>query len=281
MQNQIALPLVPIKHQIGDDGFEVGVMSDGTPYLTASSLAFICGSARSNIITLVSDWQNMRHNPRGQAISQIIIRNGGDPSQSLHKEIRVKGTVYHAIPADICMAVLEYFAFDSKSQSDIARDNYRNLATQSLKEFIYKRTGYKATGALPAHLARYTKNRAKIPYTHFSMLNEITLSLIAPLEEAGYTLPDNLIPDISEGRMFCAWLRKNRNVEPKNFPRYKHEYLDGRVVDACLYPIEFMDDFRRHFHEEWLAKRAPDYFKERDSLALEFVESLMLPAPKQ
>jgi len=280
MSSLITLPLVPIKHETSSDGFEAGVMSDGTPYLTASSLAFVCGTARSNIITLVSDWQSQRLHPRGRLICQIIERHGGNSSRNLHTPIKVKGIVHHAISADYCMAILEYYAFESRSESKVARDNFRNLATQSLKEFIYKRTGYKATGALPAHLERYTKNRAKIPYSHFSMLNEITLNLIAPLEEAGYTLPENLVPDISEGRLFCAWLRKNRNVEPKNFPTYEHEYPDGRLVNAKLYPSEYLDDFRKHFHEVWLVDKASKYFGDRDSIALEFVENLALPAPQ-
>ncbi|MFV8759316.1 KilA-N domain-containing protein [Yersinia enterocolitica] len=132
----------------------------------------------------------------------------------------------------------------------------------------------------PIHIQRYTKNRHKVPHTHFSMLNEITLSLIAPLESAGYIIPDTLVPDISEGKMFCAWLRKNRGVEPKEFPSYKHEYVDGRVVDARLYPVEFYGDFRRHFHEVWLPQKAPEYFNKRDQSALEYLEVLSLPAPR-
>ncbi|ELB2807297.1 hypothetical protein J4H27_01805 [Vibrio alginolyticus] len=280
MNGQLALPSVPLKHQTEANGFEMGVMSDGTPYLTASGLAYICGTARSNIITLVNDWQNQRLHPRGRIISQIIERNGGNPSKDLHIPIKVRGKTHHAVPHDICMAVLEYYAFESRSEADVARDNFRNLASQSLKEFIYKRTGYKGTGALPRHLERYTKNRAKIPYTHFSMLNEITLNLIAPLEEAGYTLPESLVPDISEGRLFCDWLRKNRGVEPKEFPDYEHEYPDGRVVQARLYPTEYLEDFRRHFHEVWLNEKAAKYFGDRDTVALEFVSNLALPAPR-
>lgn len=279
MTNQMTLPLVPIKHTSEVDGFEMGVMSDGTPYLTASGLAHITGKARSNIITLVSDWKGGRHTQRGIAISQLISKHGGDPEKDLHTPIQVRGRTNHAVAAHVCMAVLEYYAFESNPRSDIAQDNFRNLAAQSLQEFIYKKTGYKATGALPLHLARYTKNRAKIPYTHFSMLNEITLNLIAPLEEAGYTLPENIVPDISEGRMFCAWLRKNRGVEPRDFPRYEHEYIDGRVVNACLYPVEYIDDFRRHFNEIWLKEKAPEYLKKRDAIALEFVQNLALPSP--
>ena len=68
-------------------------------------------------------------------------------------------------------------------------------------------------------------------------------------------------------------------MEPANFPSYEHEYPDERKVSARLYPIEYLDDSRKHFHEVWLAERAAKYFSERDSLALEFVSNLSLPAP--
>lgn len=134
--------------------------------------------------------------------------------------------------------------------------------------------------ATPVHIKRYMQNRHKIPHTHFSMLNEMTLSLIAPLETAGYILPERMVPDISEGRMFCSWLRKNRGIEPSDFPSYEHEYTDGRKVQARLYPVELYADFRRHFHEVWLPQKAPEYFQQRDASALEFLEVLLLPAPK-
>ncbi|MEN5285166.1 KilA-N domain-containing protein [Stenotrophomonas lactitubi] len=40
----------------------------------------------------------------------------------------------------------------------------------------------RANAVMPAHIDRYMQNRSKVPYTHFSMLNELTLNLIAPLE---------------------------------------------------------------------------------------------------
>ena len=132
----------------------------------------------------------------------------------------------------------------------------------------------------PTHIDRYLKNRDKIPHTHFSMLNEITLSLIAPLEAAGYVMPDKMIPDISEGKMFCKFLREKHKVDTDSLPTYKHEYLDGRVVDAKLYPNEYFADFRRHFHEIWIATKANKYFSDRDKTALEFLDVLMLPAPR-
>lgn len=141
-------------------------------------------------------------------------------------------------------------------------------------------SGGSAPGAnkFPVHIQRYMANRAEIPSTHFSMLNELTFGLIAPLENDGYTLPEHLVPDISQGKMFSNWLRKEKGIEPKDFPTYKHRYLDGRVVDARLHPNELLADFRAHFHEVWLPQKAETYFKDRDPKALAYLPKL-LPRP--
>ena len=46
---------------------------------------------------------------------------------------------------------------------------------------------------MPEHVRRFLKNRAKIPHTHFSMLNEIYLNLFATLEDYGVIPPDKII----------------------------------------------------------------------------------------
>lgn len=135
-----------------------------------------------------------------------------------------------------------------------------------------------AKPVMPIHIERYLQNRASIPFTHFSMLNELTLNLIAPLEQAGYTLPQEMVPDISEGRMFCKWLRENKGIEPNNFDTYAHRYPDGRVVQAKLYPNEFLQDFRWHFNTVWLPTQAPKYFENKDQRALSYLSTLLLPS---
>lgn len=128
----------------------------------------------------------------------------------------------------------------------------------------------KFRSVIPYHLRRYVANASEIPPTHFSMLNELTYHLIAPLEVHGYTLPEHMVPDISEGRMFCGWLRKFKGVEPNLFPDYLHRYEDGRIVKARLYPIELLGDFRKHFNEVWMPKQAQTYFSQRDPKAIAF-----------
>lgn len=134
---------------------------------------------------------------------------------------------------------------------------------------------------MPYHLKRYLLNRQKVPVGYFSVFNEIVYSLIAPLEDIGYTLPDNLVPDISEGGYFCKWLRYVKGVEPNNFPTYSHEYGDGRIVKgAKLYPNEYLADFRAHFNDVWLYKRAYGYFSKKDKTALPFLQKMILQLSK-
>ncbi|ABE53971.1 KilA-like protein [Shewanella denitrificans OS217] len=146
-----------------------------------------------------------------------------------------------------------------------------------VSQWVYEWQTGTAKPVMPVHIERYMMNRTRIPHTHFSMLNELVFNLIAPLESAGYTMPANLLPDASEGKMFCNWLRKNRGVEPKNFPNYNHEFPDGRVFPARLYPMQYMEDFKNHFHQIWLPTKAPEYFGQRAPEALTYVNQALLP----
>jgi len=129
-------------------------------------------------------------------------------------------------------------------------------------------------GNLPYHLRRYMANMTKVPAGYWSMLNEMTISLIAPLEQMGYVMPDTMIPDISEGRMFSKWLRDN-GFDPDNMPSYPHTYEDGRVVHPRAYPNSVLQHFRKHFIEVWMHKRALKYFGERDPESVPFLEQLL------
>ncbi|MGE8385809.1 MAG: KilA-N domain-containing protein, partial [Pseudomonas putida] len=94
-------------------------------------------------------------------------------------------------------------------------------------------------------------------------------------------LPDRMLPDISEGRMFCRWLRDEKGIDTDALPTYKHVFEDGRVVFPKLYPNEVLADFRTHFHTVWLPQKAVAYFKDKDAAALPHLERLLaLPAPR-
>jgi hypothetical protein len=133
---------------------------------------------------------------------------------------------------------------------------------------------------LPYHIKRHMQNLHKVPPSHFSILQEMTITLLGPLEVHGYTLPENLVPDISQGRMFCDFLRKHGLIDPKVLPTYRHSFPDGRTVDAKLYPIELLADFRKFVAQVWMPQRAEAYFRERDPAALPHLDKVLrLEAP--
>lgn len=138
----------------------------------------------------------------------------------------------------------------------------------------------KPQATMPYHLQRYLLNASKIPHGYFSILNEITYFLIAPLEKLGYTLPDRLVPDISEAKIFCKWLRDAKGIDTTTLPKYPHEYADGRVFDANLYPDEYLPEYRKHFSQVWLLQKAQEYFAKKDKTALPYVQKMILQLPK-
>ncbi len=134
----------------------------------------------------------------------------------------------------------------------------------------------------PEHVKRYIRNKSKIPYSHFSMLIEIYLNFLAPLEEQGIIPPANMMPDISTGRMFSGFLRE-KGIDPDKFDYYEHEFVDKRrpPVRARLYPIELLPEFRQYFNEEWLPKKLHTYLEAKFPKALPYVKHVLeLPSHK-
>lgn len=138
--------------------------------------------------------------------------------------------------------------------------------------------GSPASHRMPYHLRRYVKNRVRVPDGHFSMLTEMTQLVIAPLEDAGYVLPERLLPDISSGKMFSQILRDELGIDTSVMPYYDHYYEDGRVVRARAYPEEYLPAFRKFMRDVWLPKKAHQYFRERDLNAVKFLPAIL---PKQ
>ncbi|NVN81106.1 MULTISPECIES: hypothetical protein [unclassified Vibrio] len=264
---QNELQLSSVKHT-APDGIEMGVMNNGTPYLGARGLAALCGVAPSVIITLVKDWETeLRFKPRGQAIEKLILEQGGDPNE-LYVPINVHGKRYHAINDTNCMAILEYYAFDSQTPSDQARSNYRNLAKLTLRTFIYERTGYDPEDALPQYWKtfheRITLN--ELPSGYFSVFSEIANLVISGIR-GGMPFDHQTMPDISVG---MAWgkhwcsnefdgkygeRRKHLHVFPEDFPQ--------RDPMAWIYPVEALGEFRRWMDDVYVSEKFGTYLNNK------------------
>jgi len=260
--NKIGKQLSSITHN-APDGIEMGVMSDGTPYLGARGLAALCGTAASNIITLIKDWDELKHRRRGKAIQKLIKAQNGITS-GLYIPIRVNGRIYHAINDINCMAILEYYAFESQNPSEQARDNYRNLARLSLRTYIYEKTGYSPVDGVPEHWQTFHERLTlnEVPSGYFSVFNEISSILVTSIRK-GMPFDQKTMPDISVGQVWGKVWREN-NYDSSFGERVKHlhifpENFPQKDPLAWIYPVDSLGEFRKWIDGVYLRTKFPNY----------------------
>lgn len=127
------------------NGIGMGVLVGGLPYLNQRGLAALCGVQNAHIGTISSQWNEGDQKPRIKTIKDILAKSGATYSTA-HVEVVHRGTTHYCYPADVCLAVLEYYAFDAGSNTQPqARDNFRLLAGSKLRELIYSQVGYDPT----------------------------------------------------------------------------------------------------------------------------------------
>jgi len=184
------------------NGVEMGVLDNGIPYLTQNGLAKIAGSSRSVIYDIAQEWaQHFDDQVLGKNRYSWLRQYLGDKGYNepqLYIETKRDGQVHYAYPDIVCMAVIEYYAFEAQNKNQTAMDNYRRLATYGLQKFIFDALNY-----TPADKWRYFHDRVSIltdtaPDGCFIVFHEVT-GLISDLIAAGLPVNDKTIPDISVG----------------------------------------------------------------------------------
>jgi len=179
----------------------MGVLSDGTPYLNQRGLAVLCGVENAHIGTISSQWNDEDPKPRIRKI-KAILEESGFTAQSAHVEIIHAGRRNFCYPAEVCLAVLEYYALDAGANvQDAARKNYRLLAGSKLRDMIYSRVGYDPSGAdrFKKWHDRIGLNFQSAPRGYFHVFNEAH-TIIYELILAGAEIGEKTVVDISIGQ---------------------------------------------------------------------------------
>lgn len=133
------------------DGIQMGVLNDGSPYLTLRGLARLCGIDHAVLLRLANNWQEEQTKPRGSKIRELLNAQGHG-GNNLYVRTMSKSGETHAYTDAVCMAILEYYAFEAtQGSNEIAVRNYRLLARSTLREFIYNRCGYDPIDLFQTH----------------------------------------------------------------------------------------------------------------------------------
>ena len=145
------------------------------------------------------------------------------------------------------------YALVFKSRKKSAQ-NFRKWITKEVIPSIRKRGFYGKIdrSVLPNFIERYKDNYHKLPRNYFSVISEMYARLYMELEKVGYSIPDKsengtqMMPDISVGRGFAAFLKRNKSEFYNTAKTYRHTFPDGREVDANRYHIDALPMFIRY-----------------------------------
>lgn len=261
------------------DGVGMGVLTDGAPFLTLRGLSRLCGVDHTSILAITEEWNSGL--PRVTKIREFVRAQGADDTRAFIA-VPKDGIIQHAIPDAVCMAVLEYYAFESRA-GDHASKSYRVLARKGFREFIYSQVGYNPTGdggvAWQQFHDRVSLSFHTVPDGYFSVFKEMA-DLMVTLLRAGANLGETFIPDISVGMAWSKyWSYENLEVVYGGRRRYHHNYpayfpqSASNPQPAYCYPDDAIGEFRRWFRETYVTSNMQTYLEGK-------VRDGMIPAPE-
>ncbi len=254
------------------DGVGMGVLSDGSPFLTIRGLARMCGVHHSSIVTITANWMLKPLPPREQKIRELVKSQGAD-DRIAFIAVQKGGAIFHAVPAAVCMAVLEYYAFDARGDNDHASKSYRVLARKGFNDFIYAQVGYNPTGdgnlAWQQFHDRVSLAYHTVPDGYFSVFKELA-DLCVTLIRQGASLGRDFIPDISVGMAWSKyWVKENLDILYGDRIKYEHSYpvyfpqAASNPQSPYCYPDDALPEFRKWIKQHYLIKDMPKYLDKK------------------
>lgn len=204
--------------------------------------------------------------PKGRLsfFKEYLFRNGYG-EMKLYIETVKNGTVHYAYPEIVCMAMIEYFAFEAQRTNEIALANFRRLARYGLQKFIYDALGY-----VPEDKWKYFHDRVSLlkdaaPEGHFIVFKESN-GLAIDLISAGLPVNHKTLPDASVGIAWGKhWVDSDLSTEFGERIRYEHNFPPeypqsaSNPQPAWAYPDAGLAEFRRWFRHEYLLTKFPKY----------------------
>lgn len=259
-QQELALE---VSKQIEVDGIGMGVLSDGTAFLTGQGLARLCGVDYTAVFEISNEWNDENPKPRVSKIKDVLASHGIDVPKEPYVAINQRSGFFYAYSDAICLAILEYYSFDAGNNiKDQAKKNYRLLAGKGLRDLIYTQVGYDPKNSIPdvwkQFHDRVSLTYNSVPHGYFGIFKEMA-DMIVTLGQSGLAIDEKFVPDISVG---LAWAKhwKSNNLEHRFGERikYEHNYPDyfkqslSNPQDANCYPESSLGEFRRWLREEYI-----------------------------
>ena len=250
-----------IEKQKEVNGVGMGVLTDGTPFLTGRGLARLCGISNARVVELSGDWKDEKRALTKRVKELLAAKGIIVPAPHIEIE-QISGTFY-AYPDALCIAVLEFYAFDAGANiRQRAIDNFRTLAGKALQEFIYTQVGYDPRNEVPAVWKQFhdrvSLTYSSVPAGYFGVFKEIA-DMIVTLGQAGLAIDSTFVPDGSVGIHWEKhWKASNLSERFGESAQWDHNYpeyfpqSESNPQSANCYPDAALPEFRRWMRENYI-----------------------------
>lgn len=288
-QSRNQMQLFPVVEVVSDD-IPMGVLNDGTPYLTLYGLAKLCGIDDTPLRVFTSNWETEKNKPRGQKVASYLAEKGlYDVDKLYTRVINSSNVETHAYPDHVCMAILRYYALDATNfDRSVAIGNFVRLAEYTLKRMIYEKSNYNPNAAIDLSFENYRariKLNDQIPASHFAVFREIA-DIAMNLIGGGFPMDDTTSLDGSVGSHWARYWATNRLAEtygeriqhPHLFPDNYRQSAANKYVTAWIYPVEALGIFRKWLHDNYAMDKLPKYLGTKNvSDVVALLESIKKP----
>jgi hypothetical protein len=244
------------------DGVGMGVLSDGTAFLTGRGLARLCGISNARIVELGQLWDSDDKSTGLTKSVKNILSEKGLQVDKPYIEIKQKSGTFNAYPDTICLAVLEHYAFEQPT--DEGKKNFRILAGKALHDFIYAQVGYDPSNHVP-EIWRQFHDRVSLTYNsvpagYFGIFKEIS-DIIVHLGQNGLPIDSKFVPDISVGISWAKhWTAENLDEKYGQRIKFEHNYpsyfpqAESNPQEPWCYPEIALGEFRRWIRENYIGE---------------------------
>lgn len=249
-------------------GIEMGVLPDGTPFLSQRGVAEICG-VQPSVITefaqeVAAELGGSPGTARVQALRDILGEAGwhGPISSPLTHQ----GRAIVAYPDTVVVAFLQYYAFNSRTPSEKAVRALGTLARKTLRDLVYAALGFEpgVARAQRAIVERALLN--EIPADCFSVFTE-SLELLTRLARANVDIGPHTVPDISVGGRWSEWwVEKNldqkygqRRKHPHRYPADHPQSAANAVMEVNVYPLAALGEFKIWLRDQYVKVHLKTY----------------------
>lgn len=218
-----------------------------------------------------------------EVCSLLGIRNTSDAVSRLDEDEKLTSVIPRAGQTRSVNLVSEsgLYALIFRSKK-LSAKQFRKWVTKEVIPSIRKTGSYGIDRReTPNFVVRFNDNWDNTDKGYFSVIGELFIRLYGRFERVGYTIPNRAFdgkemrPDGSVGKLFSSYLKKHHPDMASEYKMYPHKFPSGLVVNARQYKNDLLPIFIKFVDEQWIANHAQKYFKERDTLALDYLPKLL------